>query len=238
MAKAKPTPRTFDRRPFYDPRSLLHPIRPMLELAAAGRGPRSFSWRWVTLDQGEEGACTAFSVTTEAAARPSPVFGDPVTSPPVVGDLNAVAFDLYDRIRVIDGDPAEEGATVVSSAKAAAEKGWWTEYRWALGPGPEAAAMDVIMAIGYHGPVCIGSWWWTGMDEADEDGYLHPTGTKRGGHAFCLTRYSLSRDAVWTPNSWGGAGQGWIARDDLVELLGDDGEAMIPVTREHLRPRR
>jgi hypothetical protein len=173
----------------------------------------------------------------EAAAHPVPVFGKPYLyrlGIKQVEPINQVARDLYHRAKQLDEWAGEdyEGSSVLGAAKAGAEKGWWTEYRWALGPGAEAAAQDVILALGWHGPVMMGTYWYEGMWQADKDSYLHAEGNIAGGHAWLLTRYSKKRDAVWTPNSWGGQGQGWISRADLVKLLANDGEACIPVVRK------
>jgi hypothetical protein len=74
----------------------------------------------------------------------------------------------------------------------------------------------------------MGTNWFKDMFRADANGYLHASGGVAGGHAYLLTKYSKLRDAVWTCNSWGGAGQGWISRADLIILLGDQGEACVP----------
>jgi hypothetical protein len=215
----------FDRIPQFDPRSREYPVRALLP----AKPPRSYTWRHVQLDQGNEGACVGFACTMEAAARPKPVFGDPVRHPPDLHQLTTAARDHYRAAQRIDPWPGEayEGTSVLAGMKVGVDRGYWDEYRWALGPGPAAAANDVILAVGYAGPVVMGTWWWSGMSGE----YLRPTGHKLGGHAYLLTSYSKRRDAVWTPNSWGGAGQGWITRADLAALLADDGEAAIPVQR-------
>ncbi len=229
--------RTFDRVASFDERSLAYPVRLML-----GEKPvRSYSWRHVQLDQGTEGACTGFSATMEAAARPKPVFGDPVRkdfSAEEVAMLNAEASRVYKQAQRVDEWPGEnyEGSSVLAAAKVGKARGWWSEYRWALGPGASLAADDVMRAVGRFGPVMMGSWWWSGMMRADGEGFLRATGSRVGGHAYLLTRYNRKRDAVWTPNSWGGAGQGWISRMDLTRLLDEDGEGCVPVVRHLVVP--
>lgn len=220
----------FDREIKYDKKSLQYPIRELI----GDKKLRSYSWRHIQLDQGTEGACTGFSATMEAAARPKPVFGNPILFPWARDPrpINDIARQVYYRARQLDEWAGEnyEGSSVLGAVKAGQEKGWWGEYRWALGPGSQAAAQDIALALGYCGPVMMGSYWYEGMFEP-VNGYLNVTGNIAGGHAWLLTRYSLKRDAFWTPNSWGGAGQGWITRADLVKLLANDGEACIPVTR-------
>jgi hypothetical protein len=223
------TERTFDRLPEEDPRSKRYPIRAILP----EKKPRSYTWRHVQLDQGSEGACVGFACVMEAAARPVPVWGDPVKNPPNISTVNSIARDHYHQAQDIDQyPPGTEGTSVLAGMKIGVANNYWQEYRWATGT-PAQQATDVILALGYHGPVVIGANWWSNMDEPDADGFLRPSGFIRGGHAFLLAAYNVGRDAVWTPNSWGGAGQGWISRTSLMKLLKEDGEAAVPVVREH-----
>lgn len=235
--------RVLDRLVRFDEKSKDYPVRPLL----AGKQPRAYTWRTVTTDQGNQGACVGHGVTQEAAARPVTVFGDPVKAPPNVANLNNVARDVYHEAQHDDYWPGcylgarctrqpsrdqYEGSSVLAGVKVGQQRGWWTEYRWALGPGADAAAQDVILSLGYRGPVILGTVWRSGMWRADSDGYLRATGSDEGGHCYLLTAYSKKRDAVWTGNSWGGDGQGWITRRDLVSLLAADGEAVIPTVRK------
>lgn len=224
--------RTFDRVVKFDERSKSYPIRTLV----ATKPLRSFSWKHLQLDQGSEGACTGFSATMEAAARPKPYFGNPDygTTVDKIPKINQLARMLYMRARQLDEWPGEdyEGSSVLGAAKAGQERGWWAEYRWALGPGPERAAQDVILALGYAGPVMMGTNWYEAMSRPRGNDALVVAGEVVGGHAYLLTRYSKSRDAVWTPNSWGGEGQGWISRADLVRLLAEEGEACLALNRK------
>ncbi len=230
--------RRLDRLVSFDERSRAFPVRAVLP----DRKPRAYTWRSVTTDQGREGACTGHAVTQEAAARPVPAFGDPLKAPPDVARLNTVAYSAYRRAQQLDPWPGEEpaysGSSVLAAVKAGQEQGWWTEYRWALGPGADAAANDVILSVGYRGPVIMGTYWYEGMYRPDPNGALNVAGSIVGGHAYLLTSYSIKRDAVFTPNSWGGAGAGWISRADLTRLLAEDGEACVPTVRRHPVPAR
>lgn len=219
MSKADPR---LDRVPFYDERSKEYPVREMIRRRRLD-SLRSYSWRHQQFDQGREGACTGFAVATEAAARPVVVEG--VT--------NAVAQKIYHRARQIDIWPGEdyEGSSVLAAIKASIELyGWYAEYRWALGPGAEQAERDLAFAVGHFGPAILGTWWRSGMYEAAPDGYLKYEGDYVGGHAYAVTRFNIKK-GYWTPNSWGGEGQGWISRSDMVKMLDEQGEAAIMVKR-------
>lgn len=238
-----PSPRTFDRLVHYDDRSLDYPIRTLR--AVADRPLRGYSYAYCQTDQGREGACAGHGATQEAAARPKPFFGDPVYSPPDIDVLNRYAYEVYRDAQKIDpwAHRPHEGTTVLAAMKIGHSRGFWTEYRWALGPGAERAARDVLQALAWNGPVIMGSAWYEQMWEPDKEGFLHAAGEEYGGHCYLLTRVKYFGDrfgggrgnvrnwAVWTPNSWGGEGQGWLLFDDLVILLGNYGEAVTPVNR-------
>lgn len=223
--------RVFDRLVKYDEKSLNFPMRALLPDAPL----RTKSWAYVQLDQGSRPACTGFSTTEVASSNPKPEWGTPsrVTR---IEEIQALAGRLYDRAQQLDEWPGEQydGSSVLGAMKAAVEKGWCGGYRWALGPGAAAAAQDVFHSVSLLGPVVIGSNWYDGMFTADFDGYLQPTGKVAGGHAFPLTKFSVVRDAVWTPNNWGGAGQGWISRRTLTKLLEEQGDAALMVDRKIL----
>lgn len=185
---------------------------------------RSQSWRNpVHLDQGREGACVGFAWSHEAAASPAPV----------PGITNEVARAVYKRAQQLDPWPGEEysGTSTLAGAKAARERGWIDEFRWAL------SEEDLALSIGYLGPAVLSIPWFQGMSQTDDKGFIAPTGSMTGRHAiecFSFARW-LGYYRVW--NSWGaswGVG-GWakIRRKDMAFLLASEqqGSACIPVTR-------
>ena len=205
-----------DRIPFFDPRSRQYPIRTLVP-----QQRRGYTWSVpVELDQGEEGACVGFGSMTEVAARPWP-------DSSITDADGFMCYRLAQQIDRKEGRNYPEGATVLAGMKALQRLGRIGEYRWAFGES------DLALAVGYKGPAVLGTWWWTGMDEPDEDGYLRPTGQRRGGHCYCINSYSLSKDRYGVWNSWGTGFYGWIHREDMVLLLQDEGEAAIPVRRYH-----
>lgn len=210
----------FDRLIEFDERSKAYPIRTLVE----DKPLRSYTWSVpVVLDQGNEGACVGFGWAHELAARPVKV----------PGITNQSGFDLYHSAQQLDQWPGEayEGTSVLAGAKAVQELGFMKEYRWALGPGAAQAEVDLALAVGYKGPAVLGTYWWSGMDTPDAQGYLHPTGTIRGGHCYLINSFSAKygRYGVW--NSWGTGFYGWISRLDMAQLLDNEGEACLPITR-------
>lgn len=237
--------RTFDRIPSENPKRLEFRMESTLE---ADKPLRSYTWRYVQLDQGSEGACTGFSATMEAAARPVTVFGDPVRKPPSVVTLNGVARQVYKRAQQLDVWPGEnyEGSSVDGACLAGREQGWWDAWVWSTGSG-EAQAHQIFQAVAYKGPVMLGSFWRRGM-RPDAEGFMSYSGDKLGGHAYLASRIKMPvrnprsaaaarfaerapRGAIWTPNSWGGAGQGWLTFEDVAAMMSDQGDAALVVNR-------
>lgn len=228
-APIEPGDRTFDRRPEFDERSRAFPILDHLLIhhgaEAAALVPRSYTWSaGEVLDQGREGACVGFGWSGELLARPSVV--------PGVDD--ASASRLYHAAQQVDEWPGDdyEGTSVLAGAKVVKAAGFMAEYRWAF------SVDDVVLTLGYHGPVVIGVNWRSGMWDVDGDGYVHATGDVVGGHCVFLRAVNVKRRGVLIQNSWGsGWGVGGCAHlswDDLGVLLDDDGDACVPVGRDRV----
>ncbi|HQQ56467.1 MAG TPA: C1 family peptidase [Mesotoga sp.] len=212
--------RTFDRIAKFDERSLRFPA---MALLWGTTKPRSYTWRCdVNLDQGREGACTGFAVTHEAAARPCVVS-------PVSDDI---ARSIYHRAKEIDEwpGPAYEGSSVLAAMKAGKERGWYDEYRWAFSED------ELAFAVGHLGPAVLGINWYAGMSQPDSKGFVHPTGALQGGHAILCNGYSYKLRVYRLHNSWGAdwgvRGDCFISAADLAKLLGERGDACIPVIRK------
>jgi len=223
--------RTFDRRPSIDRRRFRYQMAALP--AVADLVISSYSWRYVQLDQGAEGACVLFDVTMEAAARPRPFFGDPVHDPPDVRSLNQRALSDYWETQLSDefaDTPPEEGTSLNAGMHTGMRRGYWGGFMWADPSDAEHAALQTLAAL-RHGPVCFACDWYTGMDKADANGYLRDTGAIRGGHSPLLTAVSARRMAAFTPNSWGGEGQGWFDLPTLTRLFERGAEAAIPSAR-------
>lgn len=211
------TGHTLDRLVEFDERSRAFPIR-----AVVPAKPRSYTWACApVLDQGSEGACVGFAWTHELAARP-------VVVAEASDDL---ARSVYREAQKVDQWPGEgyEGTSVIAGAKVLGGRGWLSEYRWAFGID------DLILAVGLKGPAVLGINWYSGMFGLDADGYVRPTGRVAGGHAILCRGVSLPMERFLVHNSWGPgwgrSGLAWLAFNDAERLLGEDGEACIPVRR-------
>lgn len=227
--------RTFDRRPFLDPRS-----RAFRAVDTIGHNKlRSYTWscgQWN--DQGQEGACVGFAFSHELTARPAVV--------PV--DANG-AREVYKLAQTLDPWEGEDydGTSVLAGVKAVQRlyPGKLDGYRWAFG------LEDVVRVLGYRGPVVLGVNWYMGMFEPGGDGWIGPYGEWVGGHALLArgvklvknfermpmewVNVDLDRSYVLLRNSWG---RGWgmdgdakISLRDLDILLKQDGEACVPMKR-------
>lgn len=208
----------FGRLIEFDNRSRKYPIRALIPKEVK---PRSYTWRCLTyLDQKDQPACVGFSITHEAAARPVVIAGLTVYT----------ALALYRRAQKLDEYPGEgDGTSILGGMKAATEKKWYREYRWAFGE------QDLCLAVGYHGPAVLGINWYTGMMEPDSKGIIRVSGQSEGGHAILCVGYSLKSGFYRLHNSWGvGWGFGgdcFINKYEMAHLLTEQGEACIPITR-------
>lgn len=202
----------------HDDRSKAYALDPAL----SGLQRRSMRWACsLYLDQFDEPACTGFAVCHEAAAEPFPIPN--LTAPH--------ARALYQRAKELDQWPGEDydGSSVLGAMKAAVEKGWYKEYRWAFGE------KDLALAIGYMGPAVLGIPWTEAMMEPASNGVIRAAGATVGGHAILCVGYDVVSKLYRLHNSWGISyglfGDVFLPADDLAMLLKQGGEACIPTVR-------
>lgn len=211
------TERTLDWKPNWDDRNMLYAVSEMdcfnggKALGAVGHPKQLF------LDQGAEGACTGFGTAHVIAASP-------IERP----DINDnIARAIYLEAQKQDEWPGEDysGSSVNGAMKAARLQGYISEWRW-------CKSLDEIRhALSYHGPLVIGVKWYEGMFSPDENGFIHPTGAVRGGHALMLQGYrgdDFRLENSWGP-TWGDNGGCWIAGSALESLIDAQGEFACPV---------
>ncbi len=173
----------------------------------------------VPLNQGREGACAGFSLSTELAA-----------SPVNVDVNNAFAMELYQAARRIDaaaGRHWESGASILAGVLALKnDYKLITEFRWAFG------IEQVIDAIIAKGPVVLGVNWYFDMYRPNANNVIEVSGELKGRHAITAIGY-LHKDGGYLAlmNTWGSTyganGVGYLKVADSARLLADDGEACI-----------
>lgn len=210
-----------DRIPSPPSNSAAYPIRGAVP---AGAERRQIRWELTgdfPLDQGVEGACTAFGTSAELSALPI-----------AIPTGNTFAFDLYEHVRAEDramGYHFASGATMLAAMRAAKKLGHIQGYRWAQ------TVDDIRDALLTHGSVVMGTWWYSGMDTWDEHGLVRVTGDRRGGHAWTVVGYHPQHPSLgevfeainsWGPD-WGVRGRFYLTAADLEMLFLDDGEAAI-----------
>lgn len=212
--------RAFGRIIRFDDRSWNYNIRQLFPRKKFSPGTQLWACP-VHLNQKAEGACTGFAVAHEAAA-------DPVRVPQIT---NRTARQIYLRAKQLDQYPGDdyEGSSVLGAMKAATEKEWYAEYRWAF------SESDLLQAVCTIGPAVIGVDWHEGMMDVDNAWFIRRSGPRVGGHAICVRGYDHSITAYVLRNSWG---RGWglrgdcyLSRSDMRLLLAHKGEACIPLKR-------
>lgn len=176
----------------------------------------------VVLDQGDYGTCVGNGWAG---------WGD---SSPIQDSYDEKdARAIYYEATVIDGSPdnpdapggGQQGTTVRAGAKAMQNRGRLTAYAFAT------TLAQVDEWINNHGPVVIGSNWYTGMFTPDAQGFVHLTGQVEGGHCYLMIDRLDAEGAYLFRNSWG---SGWgqngnfkIKTADLARLIAEQGEACV-----------
>jgi hypothetical protein len=126
--------------------------------------------------------------------------------------------------------PKYEGTSIICGIKAAQALGYIEEYRWAFG------LADLILSVGRLGPAVLGLNWYEGMFGTDAKGFLQVTGELSGGHAILCKGVNLKGKYFVLHNSWGPkwgtGGDAKISFDSMDRLLGEDGEAVVPLKRK------
>lgn len=116
------------------------------------------------------------------------------------------------------------GSSTDAPFKVLRDRGHITGWKWLFGE------TEVREFVTWYGPAVVGTIWYSDMFTPDTTGYIHPTGSQSGGHAYRLIQHSAKRDAYRIANSWGRTwgqnGRAWIKSADLATLLAQDGEAV------------
>lgn len=209
----------FGRLPAIDSRDSGFPMR-----AAITEETPKFPYRYYRtgpiLDQGNDPHCVGYS------------WRQWLTSELIRTTTGPDGRTIYRRAQQIDEWPGEnyDGTSVRAGVKMLQELGHIQEYRWA------SSVSDIIdWILGDKGTIVLGTWWYSGMNTPDSSGFIHPTGSVVGGHAYLLVGWNRSRNVGRIVNSWGSDwgqdGRAWIHGDDLSALLENEGEACAATER-------
>lgn len=140
------------------------------------------------------------------------------------------ATNIYVEAQKIDEWPGEnyDGTSVRGGAKYLQRVGRIGPYSWAW----DATTIRSWL-LSDQGTVVVGTNWYNTMFHPDGSGYLHPTGSLAGGHAYLIVGYSTDREAFRILNSWGRewgqSGRAWVAFEDMNRLISQDGEACTAI---------
>lgn len=173
----------------------------------------SRSWRLgPNTDQGHEPSCVGhawFNFLTSSPIRQQPI------RPSGIYEL----AKCYDEWEGTDYD----GTSVRGAAKVLTLTGHISEYRWAF---------DLDTAVNHvleHGPLVVGTNWYSNMSEPDERGLIDASGIFEGGHAYLIYAVNTKKRRAKLRNSWGIEwgikGNAEISFDCLAKLIAEDGEA-------------
>jgi hypothetical protein len=143
----------------------------------------------------------------------------------------AQKLDDWDGGSYPSATPQYEGTSVLAGVKVLKRLGYIDSYRWAFG------LADLVLSVGYCGPVTLGVPWYDSMFEPHSCGYLHVNGKVAGGHAILCKGVDVSNKTFTLHNSWGiswgsRGGDALIHWDEMDRLLHEEGEAVIPMGRK------
>ncbi len=192
--------------------------------------PRSYTWSCAPrLNQGQEGTCVGHAIAHELCARPVVKTVDHLYARGVYAD--ACMIDPWTEN---DGPDYSFGTSVLAGMQVIYRRGLIKEFRWCF------SIDDVILVLGYRGPVVLGINWTSEMfNPRPVAGLDLPVistgGGVQGGHAILANGVSLKNGVIRLHNSWGSSfglnGECFIRIEDLDRLLQENGDAAVPSGR-------
>jgi hypothetical protein len=118
--------------------------------------------------------------------------------------------------------PADTGSSGLASCIAAQILGLGGEYRHVFG-----GADEVVQLIMDWYTVSVGSWWTDDMMIPNRLRVIEPTGQRIGGHQYLAHGYDKPNDMVIVRCWWGEYQDVFIKREQLNDLIMDEGDAHI-----------
>ena len=159
---------------------------------------------------------------------------------PVRQGAGASTQDIYDWCQKNDEWDGEdyEGTSVHALMRFLQKNGFVESYEWAT--SVEELHAHLIL----RGPAVVGTSWYLDMFTPDREGFIRPTGSNAGGHAWLIRGSNANRTDPFTGkrgafkmrNSWGRnwskGGEAWVSFADMASLIEDDGEIALPIERK------
>lgn len=180
--------------------------------------------KYVWLDQGDTPGCTGFGAGNALAEYP-------YRKTPITNELCRRIYAGAKRHDEWAGESYDGSSVQGAMSFLLAESTYLRDYWWCRTPDELAHAVSLRAAVE------VGTWWYSGMWDTDAAGFVHATGTREGGHAYCIGGVDPAKRRYRIDQSWGrwgidGGGSAWISMDDLHRLVFDeDGEAAMPRKR-------
>lgn len=206
------------RIPKFDDRSKLFSVAPYV----GDKVPISKEWNshYIQLNQGNLSACVGFSHAHYISSDPNPVSGM----------TNEIGIQIYKLAQTLDDWPGEnyEGTSVLSGVKAAQQMfpELMESYHWAFN------LENMILSIGYIGPVLLGVNWYSSMYSVGSTGFISIGGANVGGHAIEAVAVNVEQKWFRLKNSWGSEwgsnGYCRVSFNDMRRLLAENGECLVP----------
>lgn len=134
---------------------------------------------------------------------------------------------LYRECQLRDPWRGEQynGTSVRAGALILKDLGIIREYRWA------SSVNEIKHALLTIGPMVVGTKWYSGMMNVDSKGFIKPSGSDMGGHAYVINGVDTKNKFFKIKNSWGKRwgidGTAKISFDDFEQLFRNGGEACI-----------
>ena len=209
----------------FDERSRNYSVREIFQKAQ----PRTKVWQCNGhLNQGNEGSCVGFSMAHELRARPVPIKAGRSLARRIY--FQAQKRDEWPGGAYPGASPFYEGTSILAGIKILKRMGYIEEYRWAFG------LEDLILAVGYLGPVILGINWYESMFSTLGCNYVHVFGNVAGGHAILCKGVNVKHRWFRLHNSWGTKwgfqGDAFVTWNEMERLLHEQGEAVIPLKRK------
>jgi hypothetical protein len=174
------------------------------------------------LNQGSTSQCVGYSWSQFLSTQPFSNVDKPTITPE----------EIYRKSQEIDEWPGQEpdyyGTSIRAGARILKDLDLISSYIW--GYSVEEAAKFVAE----NGPIVVGSRWYNGMSNTDQNGFARPILAYEGGHAWLIYGVDCQWETFFCVNSWGTSygrnGRFFIKFKDLEKLI-DQGAQLCSALR-------